>query len=75
LALSLIFIGGSFGKTACGWLGARLGLLATVVTTENGTAAGILTVVALPLGPTLALLPLLGVMLKGTSFDRRFLTA
>jgi MFS transporter, FSR family, fosmidomycin resistance protein len=66
-ALSLVFIGGAFGKAACGWLGARLGLLATVVTTELGTTAAILTVLALPLAPSLALLPLLGVMLNGTS--------
>jgi FSR family fosmidomycin resistance protein-like MFS transporter len=67
LALSLVFIGGAFGKAACGWLGARLGLLATVVTTEVGTATAILVVLAVPLGPSLALLPLLGVMLNGTS--------
>jgi MFS family permease len=67
LALSLVFIGGAFGKAACGWLGARLGLLATVVTTEVGTAAAILTMLTLPLAPSLALLPLLGVMLNGTS--------
>ena len=67
LALSLVFIGGAFGKAACGWLGARLGLLATVVTTEVGTAAAILTVLALPLAPSLTLLPLLGVVLNGTS--------
>jgi MFS transporter, FSR family, fosmidomycin resistance protein len=67
LALSLTFIGGAFGKAACGWLGARLGLLATVVTTEVATAAAIFTVLALPLAPTLALLPFLGVVLNGTS--------
>ncbi len=67
LALSLVFIGGAFGKAACGWLGARLGLLATVITTEIGTAAAILALLALPLAPSLALLPLLGVMLNGTS--------
>jgi FSR family fosmidomycin resistance protein-like MFS transporter len=66
-ALSLIFIGGALGKAACGWLGARLGLLMTVVTTEIGTAAAILALLALPLVPTLFLLPLLGVMLNGTS--------
>ena len=44
LALSLIFIGGDFGKAACGWLGARLGLIVTVVATEAGTAAAIMTV-------------------------------
>lgn len=67
LALSLVFIGGAFGKAACGWLGARLGLLTTVVTTEVGTAAAILTILALPLRGSLFLLPILGVMLNGTS--------
>jgi MFS family permease len=67
LALSLVFIGGAFGKAACGWLGARLGLLATVTATEVGTAAAILALLALPLAPSLVLLPLLGVMLNGTS--------
>jgi MFS transporter, FSR family, fosmidomycin resistance protein len=38
-----------------------------VVATEAGTAAAIMTVLALPLAPSLALLPLLGVMLNGTS--------
>jgi MFS transporter, FSR family, fosmidomycin resistance protein len=67
LALSLVFIGGAFGKAVCGWLGARLGLLATVITTEVGTAGAILAVLALPLKPSLALLPILGAMLNGTS--------
>jgi MFS family permease len=67
LALSLVFIGGAFGKAACGWLGARLGLLATVLSTEAGTGAAILALLFLPLGPSLILLPLLGVMLNGTS--------
>ncbi len=67
LALALIFVGGACGKAACGWLGARLGLLATVVGTELGTAAAILAVLALPLVPTLFLLPFLGIMLNGTS--------
>ena len=60
LALSLVFIGGAFGKAACGWLGARLGLLATVVTTEVGTAAAILTVLALPLATEPGLAAALG---------------
>jgi MFS family permease len=67
LALSLVFIGGALGKAACGWLGARLGLLATVITTEVGTAGSILAVLALPLIFSLIILPLLGVMLNGTS--------
>ena len=67
LALSLIFIGGALGKAACGWLGARLGILATVVVTEVGTAVAILAVLGLPLIPSLVALPLLGMMLNGTS--------
>lgn len=67
LALSLVFIGGAFGKAACGWLGERFGLLATVIVTEVGTTAAILAVLALPLAPSLALLPILGVVLNGTS--------
>jgi len=67
LALSLVFIGGAFGKAACGSIGARLGLLATVVITELGTAAAILAVLALHLAGSLILLPLLGMMLNCTS--------
>src|SRR6187402_47696 len=67
LALSFVFIGGGFGKAACGWLGERFGLLATVVTTEVGTAATIFGLLHLQLRPSLALLPLLGIMLNGTS--------
>jgi FSR family fosmidomycin resistance protein-like MFS transporter len=66
-ALSLVFIGGAFGKAACGWLGTRLGLLATVLTTEVGTAVGILSLLILPVRPSMILLPFLGVMLNGTS--------
>jgi len=67
LGLSLVFLGGAGGKFTCGWLGGRLGVLWTVVLTEGGTAAAILLLLALPLTPALALLPLLGVMLNGTS--------
>lgn len=67
LAFSLVFCGGALGKAVCGRLGARLGVIATVVATETGTAALILAVIALPLAPALGLLPLLGVMLNGTS--------
>jgi MFS family permease len=67
LALALVFAGGAAGKFACGWLGARFGVLRTVLLTEGGTAACIFAVLALPLAPTFALLPLLGIMLNGTS--------
>ncbi|MGZ6036784.1 MAG: MFS transporter [Myxococcaceae bacterium] len=67
LGLGLVFMGGAAGKAACGWLGARIGLLRTVLVTEGGTAALILLVLALPLVPVLVALPLLGTMLNGTS--------
>ncbi len=67
LALALVFIGGAAGKFACGWLGGRVGVLWTVLLTEGGTAMAILMLLLLPLSATLVLLPLLGVMLNGTS--------
>jgi MFS family permease len=66
-ALSLVFIGGAAGKFVCGWLGARLGVLRTILVTECGTAACIFALLALPLLPALVLAPLLGMMLNGTS--------
>jgi MFS family permease len=67
VALALVFLGGAAGKFVCGWLGARVGVLVTVLATEGGTAACILGVLALPLVPVFVLLPVLGVMLNGTS--------
>jgi MFS family permease len=66
-ALALVFIGGAAGKFVCAWLGARVGVIGTVLATEGGTAALILAVICLPLTPAVILLPLLGVMLNGTS--------
>lgn len=67
VALAVVFLGGAAGKFVCGWLGARAGVLLTVLVTEGGTAAGIFGVLALPLIPLLLLLPVLGLMLNGTS--------
>jgi MFS family permease len=67
MALTLIFAGGAMGKLACGYLGARLGVLRTVYLTEGLTAAGILALLPLPLGAGLVILPLIGVALNGTS--------
>ena len=66
-ALALVFVGGAAGKFVCGWLGARMGVIGTVLATEGGTAALIIAVMLAPLTPALVLLPLLGVMLNGTS--------
>jgi FSR family fosmidomycin resistance protein-like MFS transporter len=58
---------GAAGKLVCGYLGARLGVLATVILTEGLTAAGILALLPLPLEPAFVLLPAIGVGLNGTS--------
>ncbi len=67
LALTLLFGGGAAGKLVCGFLGARLGMLPTVLLTEGATAAGILALLPLPFGLALGLLPIIGVALNGTS--------
>jgi MFS family permease len=67
LSLSMLFFGGAAGKFICGWLGARAGVIRTVIATESATAACILAVLFSPLAATLPLLPVLGLMLNGTS--------
>ena len=67
VALTLIFTGGAGGKLACGWLGWRLGVVRATWVTEGLTAAGILAILPLPLFASLAVLPLIGVALNGTS--------
>jgi len=67
VALAIVFIGGAAGKFICGWLGARVGVLWSVLLTEGATAFAILVVLVLPLLPTLIMLPLLGALLNGTS--------
>ena len=67
IALSLIFAGGAAGKLACGWLGARLGVIWATFITEGLTAAGILVLLPLPLFAGLAVFPVIGMALNGTS--------
>jgi MFS transporter, FSR family, fosmidomycin resistance protein len=67
LALTLVFAGGAAGKLACAFIGARIGAIGTVWLTEGLTAAGILALLPLPLDAALILLPLIGVVLNGTS--------
>ena len=67
LALTLVFAGGACGKLVCAFVGARIGVFATVVLTEGATALGIVALLPLPLEACYALLPLIGVALNGTS--------
>jgi MFS transporter, FSR family, fosmidomycin resistance protein len=67
LGLALLFIGGALGKATCGWLGQRWGVVWSVIATEVATALLITATLFLPLVPMLAVLPLLGIFLNGTS--------
>jgi FSR family fosmidomycin resistance protein-like MFS transporter len=67
LALALLFIGGALGKATCSWLGQHFGVIGSVIVTETATALLIAASVFTPLAATLALLPLLGIFLNGTS--------
>ncbi len=67
VALSLTFIGGATGKFFCGMLAERLGIIRTVVLTEAITGVGILALLPLSLYWAMALLPVIGMGLNGTS--------
>jgi len=67
LGLALLFIGGALGKATCGWLGQRLGVVWGVILTEAATALLMAATLMLPLLPMFAVLPLLGIVLNGTS--------
>jgi MFS family permease len=67
LALTLVFAGGAAGKLICAFIGARLGVVATVWLTEGLTTLTILALLPLPLEAALILLPIVGIALNGTS--------
>jgi FSR family fosmidomycin resistance protein-like MFS transporter len=67
IGLAVLFAGGALGKACCGWLGKHLGVVWSVVATEAATALLMLMTLALPLSLLLIALPLLGVVLNGTS--------
>ncbi len=67
LALSLLFIGGAFGKFACGILAEKIGVIRSIVITEAVTGLGILYLYAAGLTGIFIFLPVLGIALNGTS--------
>jgi predicted MFS family arabinose efflux permease len=67
LGLALLFLRGALGKATCGWLGQRFGVVWSVIITEAATALLVLATLVLPLALLLASLPLLGIVLNGTS--------
>lgn len=66
-ALTLIFAGGAVGKFICGVLAERLGIIPMVMGTEVLTAAGILSLTFLSPSVIWIILPLIGIVLNGTS--------
>src|SRR6202011_4107476 len=67
LGLAMLFIGGALGKEASGGLCQHLGVVWGVIATEAATALLMIATLILPLAPMLAVLPLLGIVLNGTS--------
>jgi FSR family fosmidomycin resistance protein-like MFS transporter len=67
LALALVFGGGAAGKFICGLIAERFGIARTVMLTELITCAGIILIIPSSIVAALALLPLVGLGLNGTS--------
>jgi FSR family fosmidomycin resistance protein-like MFS transporter len=67
LGLTLVFAGGAAGKLVCAFIGARIGTVATVWLTEGLTAIALVSLLPLPLEAVMMLLPMIGVVLNGTS--------
>jgi len=67
MSVPLILIGGMAGKLACGLLAERFGVARMVIITEAATGFGVLATLALPTLGAFLLLPLVGVVLNGTS--------
>lgn len=67
IALALTFAGGAMGKFVCGFLASRLGIIRTVILTEAVTCLGIALILPISLYWALALLPVIGIGLNGTS--------
>ncbi len=66
-ALTLVFAGGAAGKLVCAYIGARIGVVATVCLTEGLTVLAILLLLPISLNGAMVLLPLVGIALNGTS--------
>ena len=65
--LTLLFAGGALGKFACGILAEWFGIIPMVVGTEVLTSAAILSLIWSPVSYTWFVLPVVGIVLNGTS--------
>lgn len=66
-AVVLTLAGGVFGKMACGFLAAKIGVIRSLVLVEILTAAGIIAVLFAPTLTAYFMLPVLGAALQGSS--------
>lgn len=66
-ALTILFAGGAVGKFVCGVLAEWWGVIPMVIATEALTTAGILSLYWSPATAVWILLPLVGIVLNGTS--------
>jgi FSR family fosmidomycin resistance protein-like MFS transporter len=66
-ALTLLFAGGAVGKFTCGILAEWFGIIPMVIGTEILTSAGILCLTWFPTSVIWVLLPMVGMVLNGTS--------
>ena len=66
-AVVLTLAGGIFGKFGCGLLAERVGVIRSLVAAECLTAAGIIAILLSPTLVAYALLPVLGMVLQGSS--------
>jgi predicted MFS family arabinose efflux permease len=66
-AVVLTLAGGMFGKLGCGFLAERFGVIRSLIAVECLTAAGIVAVLLAPTLLAYLLLPLLGMVLQGSS--------
>jgi MFS family permease len=66
-ALTLIFAGGAAGKFICGIMAEWIGVIPMVIITEALTSAGILSLLLTGVAAIWPVLPLIGIVLNGTS--------
>lgn len=66
-AVVLTLAGGIFGKFGCGYLAERIGVRSSLMTVEVLTAVGIIGVLVSPTLLAYCLLPVLGIVLQGSS--------
>lgn len=67
LAVVLTLAGGIFGKFGCGFLAERFGVIRSLIVVECLTAAGIVAVLLSPTLVAFLLLPVVGLVLQGSS--------